>query len=134
MLSDISNATTPLSEMPCRLEHTVPSRRLILSPVVYDTPQQTFNGIRIYLDGSICAGTWVSDHEDSHCRSSTCDPEATQALISLCDCLRAACVLVGQGENQEAGLYMNKACSKIETIVCSQEPDMLRSLLDASSK
>ena len=29
---------------------------------------------------------------------------------------------------------MDKACSKIETIVRAQEPDMLRSLLDASLK
>ena len=104
------------------------------SPAVYDTPQQIFNSIRIYLDGSIRAGIWVSDREDSLCRSSACDPEAPQALISLYDCLSAACVLVGQGEHQEAGLYMNKACSKIETIVRAQEPDMLRSLLDASLK
>ncbi len=76
----------------------------------------------------------VSDHEDHHCRSSTYDPEAPQASVSLCDCLSAACVLVGQGKHQEEGLYMNKACSKIETIVRAQEPDMLRSLLGASFK
>jgi hypothetical protein len=48
--------------------------------------------------------------------------------------LSAACDLVGQGEYQEAGLYMDKACSKIETVVRAQEPDMLRSLLNASFK
>jgi hypothetical protein len=104
------------------------------SPIVYEMPEQIFDSIKIYLTGSIQAGSWVSDREDSHCRSAKYDPDAAQALISLYDCLSAACVLVGQGEHKEAGLYMNKACSKIETIVRAEEPDMLRSLLDATLK
>jgi hypothetical protein len=104
------------------------------SPMVYEIPQQIFDSIKIYLTGSIQGGWWVSDREDSHCRSAKYDPDAAQALISLYDCLSAACVLVGQDEHEEAGIYMVKACSKIEIIVRAQEPDMLRSLLDATLK
>ena len=120
------------AELRCFTPKAVP--RSPRNPIVYEVPQQIFDSIKIYLTGSIQAGWWVSDREDSHCRSAKDDPDATQALISLYDCLSAACVLVGQSEHEEAGLYMVKACSKIETIVRAEEPDMLRSLLDATLK
>ena len=122
---------TPV-ELGCFTPEAVP--RSPRSPTVYEMPQQIFDSVKIYLTGSIQAGWWVADGEDSHCRSANGGPDASQALISLYDCLSAACVLVGHGEHEAAGIYMVKACSKIETIVRAQEPDMLRSLLDATLK
>jgi hypothetical protein len=131
MPSGTGRPITPAS-LRCYTPKAVP--RSPRSPIVYEMPQQIFDSIKLYLSGSIQAGHWVSDRDDSHCRSANYDPDAAQALISLYDCLSAACVLVGQGELDEAGLYMVKACSKIEIIVRAQEPDMLRSLLDATLK